>query len=266
MKQLLFLTVYLFLNIGLKSQDTIYFKNGDTLNVRVKEVKDEEIKYTMPNTEEPIFFVNTSKLIKVTFNNGKYEKIYSNSKFKPLNITKNNVVYLEFIQSMSRGQINIEYERYIGSKYLSLSIPVRYKFFDNINTNRFNNKDFYQKYGIGARVNAYTDANSRVIFYFGLGLEIGFYNALAYEYNNYNLGQNGELTFDETPVTINLLYNEYNTTIGLQNNISNRFVFSYEAFLGLLTIEENADYYVKNFNENRGNVIGGMKMKLGFRF
>lgn len=76
MKKIYFFAIVTLLAIGAKAQDTIVFKNGDELKVKVTEVSDTQIKYHMWNNQSgPVYTKNVSEIFMVKYKGG-YKEVY----------------------------------------------------------------------------------------------------------------------------------------------------------------------------------------------
>ena len=80
MRKFLFFSVFLFcLSLAGKSQDRIYRQNGKIIEVKIIEVGSSEIKYReFNNPDGPIYVLETDRVKKIVYQNGKEEKFADN--------------------------------------------------------------------------------------------------------------------------------------------------------------------------------------------
>jgi hypothetical protein len=86
MKKLYLITVTLLMGAGtVFAQDTIVFRNGDELKVKVKEVSDTELKYQLWNNQDgPMYTKRVSEIFMVKYKGG-YREVYGNTKQPSVN-------------------------------------------------------------------------------------------------------------------------------------------------------------------------------------
>lgn len=127
MKTKLFLTAMLALTaITMFSQDKIYRKNGKTVEAKIIEVGADEIKYKeFNNPDGPVYVLETDRIIKIVYANGKTEKFEINIKDPEKYIGQlNKAIKIDFLGPLlGYSQFSFEKSTAVGKSYeLSLGI------------------------------------------------------------------------------------------------------------------------------------------------
>lgn len=77
MKRIYLFAIVALLAVGAKAQDTIIFRNGDELRVRVTEVSDAQIKYLLwSNQSGPVYTKSVSEIFMIKYNGG-HKELYN---------------------------------------------------------------------------------------------------------------------------------------------------------------------------------------------
>lgn len=82
MRKILFVSAFIsLLSVAAKSQDKIYRNNGKVIEAKVIEVSSSEVKYKeYSNPDGPVYVLETDKIKKIVYENGKEEKFSDNLK------------------------------------------------------------------------------------------------------------------------------------------------------------------------------------------
>ena len=116
MKKIIFLAFAIIsLSASTKAQDKIYRKNGKTIEAKILEVGSAEIKYRVYKDENgPIYILETDKIKKVEFENGKVEKFTPDLKDPELYAEQlQKAIKINFLGPLF-GFMQVSYERSTG--------------------------------------------------------------------------------------------------------------------------------------------------------
>lgn len=125
-KILLFTILCCLISLLGKSQDKIYRNNGKVIEAKVIEVGASEIKYReFNNPDGPIYILETDKIKKIVYENGKEEKFVDNLKDPERYAGQlNRVIKLNFLSALyGYSEISFEKSTGVGKGYeLSLGV------------------------------------------------------------------------------------------------------------------------------------------------
>ncbi len=114
-RQLLALLVLIFISAQIHAQDKIYRLNGTVIQAKVLEVGDEEIKYKQfDNQEGPIYVLETDRVKKIVYENGKVETFKQNAKdLEIYGDQRKQILKFNFFSPLY-GYTEFGYERSVG--------------------------------------------------------------------------------------------------------------------------------------------------------
>jgi hypothetical protein len=126
MKKILF-TLFLITCISAftHAQDKIYRKNGEIINAKVIEIGSSEIKYKLSSDPELVYVLETDRIIKIVFANGKVQMFIPDMKDPELYAgQRTKAIKMNFLSPLfGFTQLGFEKSRGIGKSYeLSLAI------------------------------------------------------------------------------------------------------------------------------------------------
>lgn len=197
MKKNVVLTLFLLISMSFiaGAQDVIYKTNGSKEEAKILLVGDKEIQYKkFNNPEGPVYSMNKSEIMMITYENGEYEMVKSqtsvaksNKQELATNFAKNLLTYHLF--DVVYGDFTFSYERILSSGTIGISIPVGlgYAYYSDY----FNNSNQWVKNMIysGIGVNFYPTGQGKWRYFLGPNVRVGYgkqnYGYYYDEYGNY---------------------------------------------------------------------------------
>lgn len=132
-KSLLLTFVLAFIATGLFAQDKLYKKNGDIIEVNVKEINARTVTYKRSNNPDgPTYTINRAEVAKIAYENGSEDVWAEPREIKPRKKIEygNNIVSLIPMSLTSGVGVGLSYERVIDKEdnILSFYMPVTVAF------------------------------------------------------------------------------------------------------------------------------------------
>ena len=262
MKKVFVALFILVVGLGLSSvaQDILYKQDGSKEEVKVLEINSQEISYKkFSNLDGPVYVMNRSDVVLITFANGEHEligpvKTIPMKKEKPFtkDFTKN--IFAIHLFDVVFGDFAMSYERILGEGRMSIRFPIAFGFYarNPYDTPFEFNNVFYS----GAGINFYPTGQGKVRYFvgpnfrFGVGRSADYY----YYYDEY-----GALIYDQY-YEENSFYMKYMVDNGIMimpvKNLSISAIFS----VGVRFIAD------PGYNLNRVQPDAQFAINLGFRF
>lgn len=198
MKKFVLLPLFflLCLNFISSAQDILYKTDGSKEQVKITLVSDKEIQYKkFSNLEGPVFSISKRDILMITYENGDFEMMKSQSNDKQAaktelaeNFEKNLISYHLF--DVVYGDFTFSYERILASGIIGITIPfgLGYAYSsDYINNDEWIKNKFYS--GIG--INFYPTGQGKWRYFVGPNIRVGYgkqidsYGGYYDEYGNW---------------------------------------------------------------------------------
>ncbi len=167
MKNLLLLLLILTSSIIVKSQDTLYMKDGKKLEVRVFSVENMKVHYKLyRNLKGPMILTSATKVKRIVYENGQIQSFDEKNFKKKMVFSRRNRISLGLITFGSPlAPSGLSYERLNASGTVGVEIPIMAYF-----------SEFeMQGLSIGVNIKKYIGGDGRG-FYFGPSFNFGTFD------------------------------------------------------------------------------------------
>lgn len=167
------------------SQDQIFLRSGEKIDVRVIEVTPEFIKYkSKANPEGPLYSKKITDVLLITYANGttevyEVEKVVSAStknKNDTAMIINSHSLALNFVPLLYQ-QLELDYQYLFPNRVIGISFPITYVMNPGI-TRSLN--EFALLWSAGSDLKFYFDGQKSVSFYVGFGFDVGQAESISY--------------------------------------------------------------------------------------
>lgn len=238
MKKIYFFLLLVMVISEVKSQDTLYFTNGQKQVLRITTIDPNFINATFyNNAQSPSFTFLKSEIYKIHFSNGSVHiftpppVIPKATKPKPVELKPRFFASLNFLYLFT-GRLNLNFEKLILEDYVCLIVPLTYVI-DETFDNYFYSGDYQLKFKAGVGFHLYSNPHSRASFVFGPIYEMGqvVYTKTTYLYNNNYYSGSNQTVISKT--TENLTMNALSLQMGARIRIGSKINFKLLGGLGL---------------------------------
>ncbi len=249
MKKLTLIIVVIFFMISsIQSQDIIYKKDGNKINVYNMEILENLTKYVKDaDSSGSTMIMNNDEISFISFGNGDLRFFEKESRaIQRYNYKKNLINYHLF--DLIVNNFKISYERILLNGKIGIQIPFAIGYGGNISG--FDNVD--NKFYTGLALNFYPTGQGKVRYFMGPAVNVGTGN-----YEDYNGYYNSLEPYDET----------YDTFI-LRFYVNNGVMFSPIPELSLSAVGSIGIRYVENNSSTIESVktVGAFSFNLSYRF
>jgi len=196
-----FLILAFAFNIKSYSQDIIYKKDGSKEEAKITLVGEKEIQYKkFSNPDGPVYTINKSQIVMITYENGEYEMIINQvdeakqaKQELKTNFTRNLVGYHLF--DVVYGDFTFSYERILASGTIGIKIPVGFGYAYNSNNDNYNSADNRVKnmFYSGLGINFYPTGQGKWRYFLGPNVRIGYGKLSYWDWDEYGYEESEEI-------------------------------------------------------------------------
>jgi hypothetical protein len=255
--------IFFFLfNLTSIAQDIIYKADGSREEAKVTLVGEKEIQYKkFSNPDGPVYVMNKSDIVLITYENGEYEIIQpqrtghetANTELSK-NFTRNILNYHSF--DVFYGDVTFSYERIIGSGIVGIQVPVGFGWAYDMDY--FNNNDNWVKNlffsGVGA--NFYPGGQGKWRYFVGPKILVG-YGQQTYWVDIWDEQNNWMYSEEQSNEG---MYMKYMVDNGIRFTPMKNFCVAAVLSVGIRYFPEVADY------NNAVMPTGHFSINIGYRF